>query len=98
MAQERTQVVIIGGGIMGGDIAIVFAANGWDVHVMSPSAKTRDALPGRLATGLAKLGADPACANKVKTYAALREIDWPGVGLVVEAATEDLALKQRLFA
>jgi 3-hydroxybutyryl-CoA dehydrogenase len=98
MAQERTQAVIIGGGIMGGDIAIVFAANGWDLHVMSPSAKTRDALPGRLETGLSKLGADPAGARNVKTYASLEEIDWSGVGLVVEAATEDLPLKQRLFA
>ena len=98
MAQERTQAVIVGGGIMGGDIAIVFAANGWDVHVMSPSAKTREALPARLAAGLAKLGADPACARQVKTYATLQEIDWSGIALVVEAATEDLPLKQRLFA
>ncbi|HYC47145.1 MAG TPA: 3-hydroxyacyl-CoA dehydrogenase family protein [Burkholderiales bacterium] len=98
MAQERTSVVIIGGGIMGGDIAIVFAANGWNVHVMSPSAKTRDALPARVETGLRKLDAEPGRARNVKTYARLEDIDWSGVGLVVEAATEDLPLKQRLFA
>ena len=32
MAQQRPEVVIVGGGIMGGDIAIVFAANGWRVR------------------------------------------------------------------
>jgi len=61
MAQKQSGVVIIGGGIMGGDIATIFAAGNWRVHVMSPSAKTRDALPARLRIGLEKLGA--AAAN-----------------------------------
>ncbi|HEV7390037.1 MAG TPA: 3-hydroxyacyl-CoA dehydrogenase NAD-binding domain-containing protein [Burkholderiales bacterium] len=98
MAQDRSSVVIIGGGIMGGDIAIIFAANGWDVHVMSPSAKTREALPPRIEAGLKKLGAGAAKAGRVKAYPKLADIDWAGVNMVVEAATEDLALKQRLFA
>jgi 3-hydroxybutyryl-CoA dehydrogenase len=97
MAQERSNVVIIGGGIMGGDIATVYAANGWSVHVMSPSAKTREALSARIAAGLQKLGADTALARNVSTYATLGEIDWSTVAMVVEAASEDLTLKQRLF-
>jgi 3-hydroxybutyryl-CoA dehydrogenase len=98
MAQDSRNVVIIGGGIMGGDIATIYAAGGWNVHVMSPSAKTRDALPARLEAGLMKLDADVASAGNVKTYAKLQDIDWATVGMVVEAATEDLPLKQRLFA
>ena len=97
MAQDTSHAVILGGGIMGGDIAIVFAANGWNVHLMSPSAKTRDALPARIETGLKKLGG-AAKPGKVTTYAALGDIDWSGVGMVVEAASEDLPLKQKLFA
>ncbi|MFZ9149967.1 MAG: 3-hydroxyacyl-CoA dehydrogenase NAD-binding domain-containing protein, partial [Burkholderiales bacterium] len=57
MSAISKHAVVIGGGIMGGDIATVFAAHGWAVHVMSPSAKTRDALPARLSAGLSKLGA-----------------------------------------
>ena len=98
MAQDRSNVVIIGGGIMGGDIAIIYAANGWDVHVMSPSPKTREALALRIDAGLKKLGADAGNARRVRTYAKLSDIDWAPVGMVVEAATEDLSLKQRLFA
>ena len=98
MAQEGRSVVIIGGGIMGGDIAAVYAAGGWDVHVMSPSETTRAALPARLAAATAQLGADQARARNVKTHAKLQDIDWTGVAMVVEAATEDLPLKQRLFA
>ena len=52
---QASQVAIIGGGIMGGDIATVFAAKGWRVHVMSPSQKTRNALGARLAAGLKNL-------------------------------------------
>jgi 3-hydroxybutyryl-CoA dehydrogenase len=97
MAQDRSNVVIIGGGIMGGDIAIIYAANGWDVHVMSPSSKTREAVPARIEAGLKKLSAGAAKAGRVKTYSKLNDIEWAGVNMVVEAATEDLELKQRLF-
>ncbi len=98
MAPKQSGVAIIGGGIMGGDIATIFAAGGWNVHVMSPSAKTRDALPARLNAGLAKLAADPAKSALLRTYASLEAIPWQQVDLVIEAATEDLALKQQLFA
>jgi 3-hydroxybutyryl-CoA dehydrogenase len=98
MATQQRTAAIIGGGIMGGDIAIVFAASGWNVHVMSPSQKTRDALPARVSAGLKKLAAPPACAGNVRTCARIEELPWPEIGIVVEAATEDLPLKQRLFA
>jgi len=98
MPDSRQHAVVIGGGIMGGDIATLFAAHGWAVHVMSPSQKTRDALPARIASGLAKLGAPADCAAAVQCYAALKAIPWQDVAIVVEAATEDLPLKQKLFA
>lgn len=98
MTQAASEAVIIGGGIMGGDIAIIFAAGGWKVHVMSPSQKTRDALPARMAAGLAKLGADAGLARNVQAHERLEDIPWKSVGFVVEAVTEDLALKQKLFA
>lgn len=98
MPARQSHAAIIGGGIMGGDIAIVFAAAGWKVHVMSPSPKTRDAVPARIAAGLGKLKAPPANAANVRTYAALEALPWKDVDLVVEAAIEDLPLKQKLFA
>lgn len=97
MSQAASEAVIIGGGIMGGDIAIIFAAGGWKVHVMSPSQKTRDALSARVTAGLGKLGAPADAAGNVKTYDTLEGIPWKNVGFVVEAVTEDLALKQKLF-
>lgn len=93
----RQNVAVIGGGIMGGDIATIFAAGGWMVHVMSPSRKTRDALPARIASGLMKLGAPAANAANVNTYPLLGDIAWNNVDLAIEAATEDLPLKQKIF-
>jgi 3-hydroxybutyryl-CoA dehydrogenase len=98
MPAQKSHVAIIGGGIMGGDIAIIFAAGGWNVHVMSPSQKTRDALPARIAAGLKKLGAPPANAAGVKSHASLGDLPWKDIGLAVEAAVEDLPLKQQLFS
>src|SRR5690348_2769025 len=97
MSGQPKRVAIIGGGIMGGDMATVFAAGGWHVHVMSPSQKTRDALPARVAAGLAKLGAPAASSANVQACARLDDLPWRGIELVAEAAPEDLRLKQKLF-
>lgn len=89
---------IIGGGIMGGDIAAIFAAGGWQVHVVSPTPATRDSLPARLGKALTALGADPALAARVQAHAQLEDLPWPQVEIVIEAVTEELALKQQLFS
>ena len=97
MPESQRAVAVIGGGIMGGDIAIVFAAGGWKVHVMSPSQKTRDALPGRLTAGLQKLGAPAGRSASLATHARIEDLPWQEIDLVIEAAPEDLPLKQKLF-
>jgi 3-hydroxybutyryl-CoA dehydrogenase len=94
----NNSVAIIGGGIMGGDIATSFAFAGWDAHVMSPSPKTRAALAGRVSKGLDRLGAQSTRGDAVKAHATLAEIPWDSIELVIEAVTEDLALKHRVFA
>ena len=81
----QQSAAIVGGGIMGGDIAIIFAAAGWNVQVMSPSEKTRAALPARIEAGLKKLGAPAAHAANVRTFSRLEDIDWKRIDFVVEA-------------
>ena len=88
---------VIGGGIMGGDIAALLAAAGWDVHVRSPSAATRAGLPARTAAAVARLGAEAGAAARVHAHAALEDLPWADVALVIEAVPEDLPLKQEVF-
>ena len=98
MAPSMPQAAIIGGGIMGCDIAAIFAAGGWRVHVVSPTPATRDSLPARAGKALAALQADPARAALVQAHAQLEDLPWPDIQLVIEAATEDLTLKRQLFS
>jgi 3-hydroxybutyryl-CoA dehydrogenase len=98
MAQAKSNVAIIGGGIMGGDIAAVFAAGDWIVHVVDAAEKARATLSARVAGALGKIGASAEKTVNVKAYPALEPLPWQDIELVVEAVTEDLAIKQKLFS
>ncbi|QVQ29860.1 NAD-binding protein [Achromobacter deleyi] len=96
MQQERN-VVIVGGGTMGCDVAAIFHAAGWPIQIVEPAAASRDLLPARIQAAARAIGASPATAPRAP-LAALRDIQWQGVALVIECAPETLALKQAIFA
>jgi 3-hydroxybutyryl-CoA dehydrogenase len=89
--------LVIGGGTMGVGIVAMFLAGGWTVDVVSRSASTRDGLPAATAKALAAMGKRQDTSG-LKTYATLPEASWSKIEIAVETVTEDLALKQRLFA
>jgi len=82
---------------MGVGIIAMFLGHGWKVDVVSRSAGTRDGLPAACARALTAMG-KPIDTSALVTYATLPEASWPTIDLVVETVTEDLALKQKLFA
>ena len=94
-APERA--LVLGGGTMGVGIIAMFLGGGWTVDVVSRSAATREGLPAALAKALTAMG-KRADTSALMTYATLPEANWEKIGLAVETVTEDLALKQRLFA
>jgi len=89
--------LVLGGGTMGVGIIAMFLAGGWKVDVVSRSASTRDGLPAACAKALTAMG-KPAETSGLRTFAALPEAGWSTIDIAVETVTEDLALKQRLFA
>ena len=89
------RAVIIGGGTMGADVAAIFAAGGMGVDIVQRPGKTRDSLRERVARSVAELG---ETRSEISLHDALRDVSWPQAGLVVESVTEDLPLKQRIFA
>jgi 3-hydroxybutyryl-CoA dehydrogenase len=97
MPQSERHALVVGGGTMGVGIIAMFLAGGWKVDVVSRSASTRDGLPDAARRALASLG-KPQDTSRLATFATLGEAGWPTIDLVVETVTEDLALKQRLFA
>jgi 3-hydroxybutyryl-CoA dehydrogenase len=50
--KKRRHVAIIGGGNMGADVAITFAAGGWQAHVVETFEHTRKRLPPYITQGL----------------------------------------------
>lgn len=94
---SKSKIAVIGAGLMGHGIAQVFALAGHDVTITDPSAASLATVRERISANLADLGDDPKAVERVTPVAALadcvRDADY-----VVEAAPEDLAIKQKLFA
>ena len=82
---------------MGVGIIAMFLGRGWKTDVVSRSASTRDSLPEACGRALAAMG-KPADTSGLATYATLPEATWSKIDIVVETVTEDLTLKQKLFA
>lgn len=91
------RLVVFGAGTMGCDIAVVFLAGGWQVDLISPSAGTRAAVPARIKRALERISAPAVAAECASVHGTLDSINWKGVDLVIEAVTEDLALKRQLM-
>jgi 3-hydroxybutyryl-CoA dehydrogenase len=89
------RAVILGGGTMGADVAAIFAAGGMGVDIVQRPGKTRDSLQARVARSVAELG---AATVDVSLHDALRDVAWKDAGIVVESYSEDLPLKQGIFA
>ena len=93
--QART--VVVGGGTMGMDVAIVMARGGSQVTVVEPDAVKRQALTSHVRHNLSLLGMAHR-TDRVQAVDDLAATEWPGVSLVIECIPENLPLKQALFA
>jgi len=99
-----SRVAVVGAGTMGAGIAQLCAQSGFAVKVHDPAPAALDALPARLSRALdaavlkGKLSAQQADRARHSVSPAPRLEDLAGADLVIEAAPEDLALKQDLFA
>jgi 3-hydroxybutyryl-CoA dehydrogenase len=93
----KAKIAVIGAGLMGHGIAQVFAVAGHEVTITDSFTQNLDTAKSRIAANLRDLGADESAVARVRTCAdlgeAVRDADY-----VVEAVSEDLALKQKLFA
>lgn len=93
------EMAVIGAGLMGGALAHLFSAAGWNVRVSDPIQAALDQLPGRLAA-LRAAQPRPPGAPPTGTVTALAQMApaVAGVELVIEAAPEKPPLKQSIFA
>ena len=90
-------IAIVGGGLMGHGIAQVFAVAGFPVRLTDPAPEVRQKVPGRIKSNLEEIGGDVAALDRVEVVDDLAACVGPA-DFVIEAAPEDLELKQSLFA
>src|SRR3990170_4997975 len=93
---SKARISVIGAGLMGHGIAQVFALAGHDVTITDSIAASLHSAKTRIATNLRDLGDDERAVELVRPVTdladAVRDADF-----VVEAVSEDLPLKQKLF-
>jgi len=93
----KARIAVLGAGLMGHGFAQVFALAGHDVTITDAVKASLDTVKSRIAANLRDLGDDETVIERVRPCADLAE----AVGdadYVVEAVSEDLPLKQKLFA
>jgi len=91
------KVAVIGAGLMGHGIAQVFAVKGHEVLIHDPFPEALARVPERVRANLGGLGLDASAVERISLHKTL-EIAVEGADIVFEAAPENLALKQDLFA
>ncbi|MFF7057169.1 3-hydroxyacyl-CoA dehydrogenase family protein [Achromobacter spanius] len=89
--------VVVGGGTMGADVAVVLTRAACRTTVIESNAERAAGLPARVAENLKTIGRE-ANAALLATAANLDEVDWSTVNLVIECIPERLDIKQALFA
>lgn len=94
---DQAHAVVVGGGTMGADVAVVLARGGARVTVVEPQPTQAARLLPHITSELTA-GGFPQGADRVSVVSSLDAVPWPTVCLVVECITEQLAPKQALFA
>lgn len=91
------RIAVVGAGLMGHGIAQVFARAGHEVAITDTQQQLLDTVKQRIAANLRNLGEDEKAVDRVEPYADLAQAV-SGADYVVEAASENLPLKKKLFA
>jgi 3-hydroxybutyryl-CoA dehydrogenase len=93
---NKARIAVIGAGLMGHGLAQVFALAGHDVTIYDAVEGALATVKDRIATNLRDLGDDMTAVARVRPTPDLADAV-RGVDYVVEAVSEDLALKQQMF-
>jgi len=92
----KARIAVVGAGLMGHGIAQVFALAGHEVAITDSIAENLSTAKTRIAANLRDLGDDEHAVERVRPVSGLEEA-MRDADFVVEAVSEDLPLKQKLF-
>lgn len=93
---SRSHAVVVGGGTMGADVAVVLCRGGSKTTVIESNSDRAAKVSELVLNGLNQL--DPAQhLEKLSVASSLDDIDWASVDVVIECIPERLDIKQALF-
>lgn len=93
---SRSHAVVIGGGTMGADVAVVLCRGACKTTVVEFNPDRAAKVPGLVHHGLTQLDAAQQLAH-LSVVSSLDDLDWSSVDLVIECIPERLDIKQALF-
>jgi 3-hydroxybutyryl-CoA dehydrogenase len=91
------KIAVIGAGLMGHGIAQVFAVMGHEVAIHDPFPEALARVPERVHANLHSLGLDESSVERISLHGTIKSAV-ETADIVFEAAPENLALKQDIFA
>ncbi|HLT98417.1 MAG TPA: 3-hydroxyacyl-CoA dehydrogenase NAD-binding domain-containing protein [Burkholderiaceae bacterium] len=94
---SRSHAVVVGGGTMGADVAVVLCRAGCRTTIVESNPERRAELPAKVGNGLNQLGSSERI-DQLHSVASLEELDWDSVDVVIECIPEKLDIKQKLLA
>jgi 3-hydroxybutyryl-CoA dehydrogenase len=99
----RTQIGVVGAGVMGAEIALIAAQSGFRVTILDIDAPAVDRglahaqAVGRRQVAKGRITADDLTAALARIVPATDDDDLAGCAIVIEAVTESMDVKQALF-
>src|SRR5690606_3565763 len=95
-APSATRAVVVGGGIMGADVAVVLLRASCKTVVVEPRQALHEGIREKIAENLAVIDRGQNI-SLLTMVASIDDIDWQDVNLMIECVPESLDIKRDLF-
>jgi len=95
-APSDTRAVVVGGGTMGADVAVVLLRAQCDTVIVEPRGDLHEAIRGKVAANLDVIDL-PENLRFLRVVGSIDDVDWTRTGLMIECVPENLQIKQELF-
>lgn len=95
-APGSTRSVVIGGGTMGADVAVVLLRASSPTVVVEPNESMHSGIRTKIESNLHAIG-KAENIGLLTVASSMESIDWPGIGLMIECVPESLDIKRKLF-
>ena len=95
-APSAAHAVVVGGGTMGADVAVVLLRAQCRTTLVEPRTEAHEVIRRQVQDNLDALGLS-ANSQYLQIYSAVDQLQWDGINLMIECIPEVLSIKQQLF-